>query len=107
MGTCCFVWGCRAREGEERFRAALALYPHEARVYQGLADRYRHAGKCYPAIDLYRKAVALGPDLNDARAAFIACLLYLGDYRAAAAQARLGGGSGGGGKGFYGNPRPA
>ncbi len=76
--------------GEAHYRTAIALFPHGAIVYQGLADRYRLAGKCQPAIDLYQKALAIRPAADDIRASLVACLLIEGSYREARLQARLG-----------------
>src|SRR5258706_1695216 len=50
----------------------------------------RSRGFCYPAVQQYRAAVAIRPELPNARAGLVACLLYLGQYREAVAHARLG-----------------
>ncbi|MGH7702576.1 MAG: glycosyltransferase family 39 protein [Gemmatimonadales bacterium] len=76
--------------GEAHYRAAIALFPDGAIVYQGLADRYRLAGKCKPAMDLYQQALALRPAADDIRASLVACLLIEGRYQDARFQARLG-----------------
>ena len=77
---------------ERHFRIALRLYPDYPRVYQGLADRYRLAGLCVPAIPLYLEGLARTRTTHyfDLRTSLIACLLHEGRYREAAAQSRMG-----------------
>lgn len=57
-----------------------------------MADRYRLAGLCEPAIPLYREGLARTQTTHyfDLRTSLIACLLHQGHYREAAAQARIG-----------------
>jgi len=77
---------------ERHFRIALRLYADYPRVYQGLADRYRLAGLCVPAIPLYLEGLARTRTTHyfDLRTSLIACLLHEGRYREAAAQSRMG-----------------
>lgn len=75
---------------EAQYREAIALYPPGWPVYLALADHYRLAGNCYPAIDLYQQALALSPNVPASRASLIACLVHLGRYEEAATSARLG-----------------
>jgi hypothetical protein len=75
---------------EANYRAAILLYPRGFSIYRDLGDRYRLAGDCKPAMDLYEKALAMEPRLADVRSSLIACLLYVGDYRKTIVQTRLG-----------------
>lgn len=76
--------------GERHYREAIALYPVGWPAYVDLADRYRIAGQCYPAMELYKQALTLSPNVPAARASLVACLVHLGRYREAAAEARTG-----------------
>lgn len=64
--------------------------PNLTRTRVHYADRLRHRGFCYPAIDLYRQILQVRPDLSDSRLALTACLLDVGRYREAMFQARMG-----------------
>lgn len=75
---------------EQHYREAIALYPAGWPVYVDLADRYRIAGQCYPAIELYRQALVLAPNIPAGRASLVACLVHLGQYTEAASEARTG-----------------
>jgi len=75
---------------EAEYRQAIALYPPGWPVYLELADHYRIAGNCYPAMELYHQGLALSPNVPSGRASLVACQVYLGQYREAAASARLG-----------------
>ena len=59
-------------------------------VPRDLADHLRLANRCPDAIPLYQHALRYAPDLNEARASYIACLMYEGRYSDAQAQARIG-----------------
>ena len=78
------------RTAEGNYRAALLLYPKGLAVYADLGDKYRLSGKCEPAIEVYRKALAIEPRLSQVRSSLVACLMYLGDYRGVIVQTRLG-----------------
>lgn len=92
----------RAQEAETEYRVAVELFPdmadgtklarRTARVYQNLGNLYRAAGLCRPAIEAYDNALAQSASVeyNDIRRSLIACLLYEGDYRRGAAEARIG-----------------
>jgi tetratricopeptide (TPR) repeat protein len=71
------------RTGERLLRQAIRLYPDGYPTYQILADHYRLANLCEPAIPLYRRALGLAPKAADIRSSLIACQLDVGDYRGA------------------------
>jgi hypothetical protein len=66
--------------GERLLREAIRLYPDGVLTYQILGDRYRLAGFCAPAEDVYHRALQLSPEAADTRASLIACLLHDGRY---------------------------
>ena len=78
------------RTAEYHYKRALELFPKAIPVYLDLADKYRVAGHCEPAIRYYREILALTPNDPSARASEVACMLYVGDYTRAAAEARIG-----------------
>jgi tetratricopeptide (TPR) repeat protein len=69
--------------GEREYRTAIRLYPYDPTVFAGLADHYRAAGLCGPAIPLFRQALDLAPGLGLARTRLIQCLIQVGDLTAA------------------------
>jgi hypothetical protein len=69
--------------GERFLRQAIRLYPDGYQTYQILADHYRLADHCAPAIPLYQRALSLVPKAADVRSSLIACQLHVGDYRGA------------------------
>jgi tetratricopeptide (TPR) repeat protein len=86
----------RLTEGERHFREALRLFPYDALMFFTLAERYRGAGKCEPAINLYRAMFALQPDASWGRLGFANCLLvtfHLDDARHEALAAMRHGGN--------------
>jgi protein O-mannosyl-transferase len=84
-GRVLFELGHQA-EGEREYRTALQLYPKDPNVYAGLADRYRRAGLCGPAIPLFQESLRLGPWSTVARSMLIQCLVQTGDLAGAEAQ---------------------
>lgn len=78
------------RSAEYHYREAMRLYPPAWPVDLDLADKYRQAGDCYAADRLYAHVLTVQPAHVGARGSFVACLMYIGDYVDAAAQARLG-----------------
>jgi hypothetical protein len=78
------------RTSEQEYKRALALYPAAWPARLQLADHYRLAGFCYPAITLYHEVLLASPNETDARGSLIACLINLGEYREASREARLG-----------------
>jgi hypothetical protein len=75
---------------EKEYRRAIQLYPEGIPVSIDLGDKYRVAGHCEPAIREYQAVLRKLPNHISVRASEVACLLYLGRYREAAAEARLG-----------------
>jgi hypothetical protein len=71
------------RTGEYLLREAIRLYPDGYVTYQILADHYRLADFCAPAIPLYHQALELAPKAADVRASLIACQLHVADYSGA------------------------
>lgn len=65
----------RKAEGEQHYRHALRLFPYDPVMALALAEQYRTAGMCEPAIPLYRALFALQPDANRGHLGFAACLL--------------------------------
>ena len=78
------------RSAEIEYRRAIQLYPKGIPVYIDLADKYRSAGHCDPAIRWYKEVLRMLPGHISVRASEVACLLYLGRYDEAAAEARIG-----------------
>lgn len=76
--------------GERLLQEAIRLYPDGVLTYQILGDRYRLAGFCVPAIQLYTRALELAPESADTRASSIACLLHDGRYAEARGVAAAG-----------------
>jgi hypothetical protein len=71
--------------GEQEYQTAIRLYPHDPNVFAGLARHYRDAGYCAPAIQLFRRALELAPNMPHARSLYIDCLARTGDSAGAAA----------------------
>jgi hypothetical protein len=69
--------------GEREYLTAIHLYPYDANVFAGLAQRYRNAELYQQAIPLFRKALELAPEMIPARNMLIACLVNTGDHEAA------------------------
>ncbi len=80
-----------AREWAEReYRMAIALYPKQWGAYFDLANKLRLNGMCEQAIRYYRQTLLIEPEQEAARTSLIACLLHLGRYADARAEAREG-----------------
>jgi hypothetical protein len=77
-------------EAEPEYRTAIALYPRITSVFMDYANKLRLKGHCYPAMELYRRALALQPSNIAARISLMACLMEHGSYREAIAHARMG-----------------
>jgi len=80
----------RLKDGEAEWRLAIALMPGYHGVYLDLAHKYREAHMCQAAVPLYRKVIALEPELPTPRVYLVACLLELGRWREARSAARVG-----------------
>ena len=78
------------RSAEYHYQRAMQLYPPGWPVALDLADRYRLAGDCYPAIRLYQRVLRLDPYHTAARASLITCQVLTGDYVHASREAKIG-----------------
>jgi Flp pilus assembly protein TadD len=80
-----------ARKWAEReYRLAIALYPKQWGAYFDLANKLRLNGMCEQAARFYRETLLIEPEQEAARTSLIACLLHLGRYDDARAEAREG-----------------
>ncbi|MBI2406872.1 MAG: tetratricopeptide repeat protein [Gemmatimonadetes bacterium] len=77
------------RDGEREWHMAIALMPGYHALYMDLAHRYRQAHLCEAAIPLYRKALALEPELALATVSIAACQLELAQWRRARTTSRV------------------
>jgi len=82
----------RNAEAEAEYKLAIELYPASPRPYQALGDLYRKNGHCWGAIETYDAGLAQSSstDFDDIRRSLIACLLFVGEYRRAGMEARIG-----------------
>ena len=74
----------RKTEGEKHYREALKLFPYDPMMALALAEEYRSAGMCQPAIPLYRWLFTLEPNSSRGHIGFADCLLLtyqLGEAR--------------------------
>ncbi|MDX2207649.1 MAG: glycosyltransferase family 39 protein [Gemmatimonadales bacterium] len=76
--------------GERLYRRALELHPQLEVAGWELADQYRLAGMCEPAVPLYRRALERIPEQAAPRGSLIACLAWLGRYDEARIEAVVG-----------------
>jgi len=74
LGVHLFELG-RKTEGERHFRKALDLFPYDPLMAYSLAEQYRGAGMCQPAIPLFRALFVLIPDASVGHLGFASCLL--------------------------------
>ena len=65
----------RKRLGEAEYRRALELFPYDAFLAYNLAEQYRRAGLCGPAIPLYEWSHNVEPRVTLGDAAYAECLL--------------------------------
>ena len=82
------------------YREAVALKPALPDLERNMADQYRMAGFCEPAVRHYRRAVAFRPQDGSLRSSLVACLLRLERYPEARAVASPGLGDPGAGAFF-------
>ena len=80
----------KPREGERELRTAIALLPHDPAVHVELANRYREAGMCGPALAYYEQGLAMSPGNPDGRSGLVLCLLDQGRFREARSNALVG-----------------
>jgi hypothetical protein len=74
------------RVGEVELKKALSLFPYDPYMAFGLAQQYSSVGMCRPAIALYRWSRQLNP-AAPRTVKFASCLLEMGEYDAAKAEA--------------------
>ncbi len=86
LGTYFFENG-RLRDGETHFRHAFRLFPYDPLMAISLAEHYRGAGICAPAIPLYEWFFQLQPSANRGHLGFAQCLLVSYRYDEARAAA--------------------
>src|ERR1041385_8486545 len=85
-----FLTGLEGR-AEQEYRLAIEYAPPKvAQVMLDYANKLRLRGHCYPAVDLYCRALEIHPNDIASRASQIACLLQIGGYKEAMLNARLG-----------------
>ena len=65
----------RKAEGEKYYRRALQLFPLDPLMALGLAEQYRKAGMCEPAITLYRWLFTIEPRAARGHGGLASCLL--------------------------------
>jgi hypothetical protein len=64
----------RLREAEVELRRGIRLFPYDAGVTLDVAEAYRRAGMCVPAIPLYEWSYALDSTYRDGRLGYVYCL---------------------------------
>lgn len=64
----------RLVEMEREFRRGIRLFPYDAGVMVDVAEGYRRAGLCEPAIPLYEWSYALDSTYRDGRLGYVYCL---------------------------------
>jgi protein O-mannosyl-transferase len=74
------------RVGEVELKKALSLFPYDPYMAFGLAQQYSGVGMCRPAVPLYQWSRALNPG-TPRTVGYASCLLELGQYDAARAEA--------------------
>jgi len=74
LGTLLFERG-RLVEGETHYRQALRLFPYDPLMAVALAERYRGAGMCTPAITMYEWFFTLEPNASRGHLGLAQCLL--------------------------------
>jgi tetratricopeptide (TPR) repeat protein len=73
-GTYLFERGNRI-EAERHYRTALQLFPYDPLMSHALAEQYRGAGMCAPAVPLYEWFFQLAPTASRGRLGYAECLL--------------------------------
>jgi hypothetical protein len=89
LGVHLFESGDKAN-GERHYREALGLFPYDPLMALALAEQYRRAGLCKPAIPLYRAMYSLVPDASSGHLGFATCLLETFELEEAKQEALLG-----------------
>ena len=70
----------KKEEGERHYRRALQLFPYDPLMAYALAEQYRGADMCVPAVPLYQWYFQLAPNADRGHLGFAACLLAVGRY---------------------------
>jgi 4-amino-4-deoxy-L-arabinose transferase-like glycosyltransferase len=71
----------RLREAETELRHAIRLFPYDAGATVDVAESYRRAGMCEPALPLYEWSFAIDSTLRDGRLGYVYCLSVAGRWR--------------------------
>lgn len=74
------------RVGEVELKKALSLFPYDPYMSFGLAEQYSSVGMCRAAVPLYRWSRGLNPG-TPRTVSYATCLLEVGEYDAAKAEA--------------------
>jgi len=74
LGVHLFESGHKA-EGEQHYRLALKLFPYDPLMSYALAEQYRGAGLCAPAIPLFHALFTLLPEASVGHLGLASCLL--------------------------------
>ncbi|HEX7978113.1 MAG TPA: hypothetical protein VF461_05885 [Gemmatimonadaceae bacterium] len=80
----------RLREGEAELRHAIRLFPYDAGATVDVAEAYRRAGLCEPALPLYEWSFAIDSTLRDGRLGYVYCLSVAGRWKDTRQQAFAG-----------------
>ena len=80
----------RLRESEAELRHAIRLFPYDAGATVDVAEAYRRAGMCTPAIPLYEWSFAIDSTLRDGRLGYVYCLSVQGRWKDTRQQAFAG-----------------
>ena len=80
----------RLRESEAELRHAIRLFPYDAGATVDVAEAYRRAGMCTPAIPLYEWSFAIDSTLRDGRLGYVYCLSVEGRWQDTRQQAFAG-----------------
>jgi len=80
----------RLREMEKEFRHAIKLFPYDAGVTVDVAEGYRRAGYCEPAVPLYEWSYAIEASYPDGRLGYVYCLSTMARWKDTREQALLG-----------------
>jgi hypothetical protein len=71
----------RLRESEAELRYAIRLFPYDAGATVDVAEAYRRAGLCEPALPLYEWSFAIDSTLPDGRMGYVHCLSVAGRWK--------------------------
>ncbi len=80
----------RAAQAEREMHIAMKLFDRDPVLFEEMGARYQLAGMCEPALSLYRKSIALEPRRHKPRGWLADCLIQLGRFEEAVAEAEAG-----------------